>query len=181
MGIGIVFHGFTVFFLPIKRELALSSAAISIVYGACRLEGGIEGPIVGYLINRFGPKKLIFSGSALAGIGFLVLSRIDSYPMFFIAYVLLVALGASAGFFHPVSTVINNWFIRKRGLAFGLITAAGSFGGMIIVPVLSHITLLYSWRLAAFLSGIFILALCMPAAFFMLAVVKGLQFITVFF
>jgi hypothetical protein len=35
VGIGVVYHGFTVFFLPLKRELALSSAAISLVYGAC--------------------------------------------------------------------------------------------------------------------------------------------------
>jgi len=167
VGIGVVYHGFTVFFLPLKRELALSSAAISLVYGACRLEGGLEGPLVGYLINKFGPKKLIFFGSALTGIGFLFFSRINSYTMFFIAYVLVISLGASAGFFHPISTVVNNWFIRKRGTAFGFITAAASFGGMVFVPMLSHLTLQYSWRIAAFLSGIAILALCLPLASFM--------------
>ena len=65
--------------LPLKRELGLSSAAVSLVYGASRLEGGVEGPLVGYLISRFGPKKLIICGAGLAGIGFLLLSRINSF------------------------------------------------------------------------------------------------------
>jgi hypothetical protein len=60
------------FFLSLKRELVLSSAAISLVFGASRLEGGIEGPLVGYLIHKPGPKKMIAFGSALTGAGLLI-------------------------------------------------------------------------------------------------------------
>ena len=56
VGMGILYQSFTVFFLPLKRDLGVSSAAISLLYGAARLEGGIEGPIVGHLIDRFGPR-----------------------------------------------------------------------------------------------------------------------------
>jgi len=167
VGVGIVYQGFTVFFLPLKRELALSSAAVSLVYGASRLEGGIEGPIIGYLIDKFGPRRLIFFGSTLSGIGFFLFSRIESFPTFFIVYVLLIAMGSNAGFFHPISTVINNWFIRRRGTAFGILTAAGSLGGMVMVPVLSHFALNYSWRTAAVVAGGLILAFCLPSSFLM--------------
>ena len=51
VGMGILYQSFTVFFLPLKRDLGVSSAAISLLYGAARLEGGIEGPIVGHLID----------------------------------------------------------------------------------------------------------------------------------
>ena len=64
IGSGIAYHGFTVFFLPLKRDLGVSSAAISLLYGAARLEGGFEGPVVGYLIDRFGFRKMIIIGSA---------------------------------------------------------------------------------------------------------------------
>lgn len=167
VAIGIFYQGFTVFFLPLKRELALTSAAVSLIFGASRLEGGIEGPLVGYLINRFGPRRMIIFGSSLAAIGYFFLSRVDTFLMLFIVYVLVIAMGASAGFTHPVSTVINNWFIRRRGNAFGIFTAAGSFGGVILVPVLSHITLSYSWRTAAVFSGCLILAIGLPASLIM--------------
>jgi MFS family permease len=167
VGVGIVYHSFTVFFLPLKRELALSSMAVSLVYGCSRLEGGIEGPIIGYLINKFGPRRMIFLGSALSGFGFFIFSRIDSFLTFFLVFVLLIAMGANAGLFHPVSTVINNWFIRRRGTAFGVLTAAGSLGGMLLAPLLSHFALNYGWRTAAVLAGSMILVFNLPAAFFM--------------
>ncbi|MFC1885811.1 MFS transporter [Thermodesulfobacteriota bacterium] len=167
VGIGLVHQGFTVFFLPLKRELALSSAAVSLVFGCSRLEGGIEGPLIGWLIDKFGPKRLIFFGSLLSGVGYLFLSRIHSFPMFFVVYVLLIAMGANAGFFHPVSTVINNWFIRRRGLAFSVLTAAVSCGGIIAAPTLSYLILNYTWRTAANFAGVTILVLLLPASFFM--------------
>ena len=164
VGSGIFYHSFTVFFLSLKRELVLSSAVVSLVFGASRLEGGFEGPLIGYLIDKLGPKKMIFFGSALAGTGFLLLSRIHSFRMFFVVYVFVIALGANAGFYHPITTVINNWFIRHRGTVFGIITAAGSLGGMIMVPILSYFTLTYSWRTASVVAGCTILALCLPLA-----------------
>jgi sugar phosphate permease len=167
VGVGVVYHGFTVFFLPLKRELALSSAAVSLVYGASRLEGGIEGPIIGYLIDRFGPRRLIFIGSALAGVGFLVFSGTGNFITFFLVYVLMIAMGANAGFFHPVSTVINSWFIRRRGTAFGILTASGSLGGMVMVPLLSHFALTYNWRSAAVFAGGVVLVSILPSSFFM--------------
>jgi len=167
VAIGIFYQGFTVFFLPLKRELALSSAAVSLIFGASRLEGGVEGPLVGYLINRFGPRKMIVFGTILAGVGYFFMSRVDSFLMLFIVYVLVIAMGASAGFTHPVSTVINNWFIRRRGNAFGIFMAAGSFGGMVLVPVLSYFTLTYSWRTAAVFAGCIILAAGLPASLLM--------------
>ena len=98
VGIGIANHCFTIFFLPVKRDLGLSSAAVSLVYGASRLEGGAEGPLVGYLIDRFGPRKIILVGATLAGIGFFLFSRADSFVTFFLAYVIVISLGPMLGF-----------------------------------------------------------------------------------
>ncbi len=164
VGVGVVYQGFTIFFLPLKRELALSSAAVSLVYGASRLEGGLEGPLVAYLINRFGPRKMIVCGVTLVGVGYYCFSMIHSYLMFFLIYVFVIALGSSAGFTHPVGTVITNWFIRRRGTAFGVTTAAGSFGGMVMAPILSHFALNYSWRVAAVVAGSVILAFGLPSS-----------------
>lgn len=164
VGTGIIYHSMSVFFLPLKRDLEVSSAAISLLYGAARLEGGFEGPLVGYLINRFGYRNVIIIGSAVAGIGMILLSTVHSFLSFFFVYVFVVALGSNAGFFHPVSTAVNQWFIRHRGLGFSVITASGSIGGMIMAPLLSFIILNYGWRNGAVVAGLIILAIAIPAA-----------------
>ncbi|HSR12108.1 MAG TPA: MFS transporter, partial [Thermodesulfobacteriota bacterium] len=163
IGGGIIYHSFTVFFLPVKRDLGVTSAAISLLYGAARLEGGIDGPIYGYLIDRFGPRKLILIGTSVAGVGFLLLSTVQSYLGFFLIYLLTISIGMNSGFFHPVSAAINRWFIRKRGLAFSIITASGSFGGMIMAPLLSYIILTHGWRWGAMVAGFLILGIAIPA------------------
>jgi len=63
----VFFQAFTVFFLPLKTDLAVSSAAVSLLYGAARLEGGFDGALVGYLISRFGPRAVIIVGVCMSG------------------------------------------------------------------------------------------------------------------
>jgi len=164
IGVGIIYHSFTVFFLPLKRDLGVSSAAISILYGAARLEGGIDGTLYGYLIDRFGSQKMIMIGASLAGLGLILLSTVHSFFSFFFIYVFIVSVGSNAGFFHPVSTAINKWFIRRRGLGFSVITASGSIGGMFMAPLLSFFILNHGWRSGAILAGFMILAIAIPAA-----------------
>jgi len=164
IGGGIIYHSMSVFFLPLKRDLEVSSAAISLLYGAARLEGGFEGPLVGYLINRFGARNVIIFGAALTGVGLILLSMVQSFLAFFMVYVFVVSMGSNAGFFHPVSTAVNQWFIRHRGFGFSVITASGSIGGMFMAPLLSFIILTYGWQSGAVVAGLLILAVVIPAA-----------------
>jgi sugar phosphate permease len=164
IGLGIIYHSFTVFFLPLKRDLGVSSAAISLLFGAARLEGGFEGPVVGYLIDRLGPRKLILIGSSLTGLGLILLATVNDFLTFFLIYVFIVSLGSNAGFFHPVTTAVNKWFIRRRGIGFSIIVASGNIGGMIMAPLLSYIILQYGWRSGAIFAGVVILGVAVPAA-----------------
>ncbi len=164
VGSGVLYHGFSVFFLPLKRDLALSTAAVSLLYGAARLEGGFDGPLIGYLIDRFGPRILMIWGAAQAGIGLILLSQVHSFWSFFLVYTFIVSLGFNAGFFHPVYAVINSWFIRHRGLAFAMTGAASSVGGMIMAPLLAYLIFAFGWRTAAVLAGMVILLIALPAA-----------------
>jgi MFS family permease len=164
VGTGIIYHSFTVFFLPLKRDLGVSRAAISLLYGAARLEGGMEGPLVGYLIDRFGTRKLIIIGSSLCGCGLILLATVQSFWTFFFIYVFVVSLGSNAGFFHPLSTAVNKWFIRHRGFGLSVLSSSMAVGGMIMAPLLSFIILNYSWRTGALFAGLLILAITIPAA-----------------
>ncbi len=164
VGPGIFYHGFTIFFLPLKRDLAVSSAAMSLIYGAARLEGGAEGPVIGYLIDRFGPRRMIILGAILAGVGLIILSFVQSFWSFFFIYIFIVSVGYNAAFFHPVYALVNSWFIRYRGFGFAMTGVASSVGGMVLTPILAYLIFSYGWRTALVLAGLFVLAVVIPAA-----------------
>jgi len=161
---GILYNCFTVFFLPLKRDFGVDSATISFLYGAARLEGGLEGPIAGHLIDKFGPRATIIGGGIMAGVGLILLSAVHNFWTFFFIFIFIVSLGYNAGCFHPITTAVNNWFIRYRGMGFSCISASMSVGGMILAPFLAHIILNYGWRIGALTAGILILIVSIPAA-----------------
>src|SRR5688500_17371874 len=75
LGGGFHLYGFTIFFLPITNELGLSRAATSLVFSLARAEGAIEGPLAGYLIDRFGPRPMMLAGVILSGAGYMLRSE----------------------------------------------------------------------------------------------------------
>ncbi|MFC1871336.1 MFS transporter [Chloroflexota bacterium] len=163
-GHGILMQSFTVFFLPFKREFLVSSTSISLLYGAIRLEGGFEGPVVGYLIDRFGSKKMVIAGAIMAATGLIILSTVHNFTVFFLVYVLLISVGFNTGFWHPIFASVNMWFVRRRGTCFSIINAAAGVGGMVMAPLLSYLILNYSWRTAALFAGFVVALVVIPAA-----------------
>lgn len=162
VGGGLHQYGFTVFFLPISQDLGLSRAATSLAFSLSRAEGAIEAPLVGYLVDRFGPRPVIVFAALLAGIGYILLSWVDNYGSFLAVYLGVISLAFVAGFVHSPAVVANSWFIRHRARAMTVVSAAVPVGGALISPVLAFGVTSLGWRWAAFLSGCAFLILCVP-------------------
>jgi MFS family permease len=164
---GTYWHGFSVYFLPVTRDFGVSRAAASLAYGLGRLEGAFEGPVAGYLVDRLGPRTMIAIGGVLAGAGFILLSLTRSFPMFLLVYVGVLALGINTGFNHGVFAAVNQWFIRRKGLAMSLTSLGNSVGGFVIVPAVAAIVLNLGWRAGAAISGLVIIAVAVPLSLVM--------------
>ncbi len=163
---GTYWTGATVFFLPITRDLSLSRSATSLAFSLARLEGGLGGPLVGYVVDKYGPRRIALFGGVMAGLGFILLSQADNYLMFMVIYVGVLSLGFNAGFNHAVMTSVNSWFVRRRGLAMAVIAAGISLGGAVITPLLAWIIFQYGWKVGAVSSGIALLAFSIPLSYF---------------
>ena len=72
MGAGLNFYGFSAFFYPLSMEFGWSRSALSGVFALARLEGGFLGPVEGFLIDKYGPRKMMFIGIPLMGLGFIL-------------------------------------------------------------------------------------------------------------
>ena len=151
---GLYFYGFSVFYTPIRLEYGWSAAAVSGAISFSRLEGGIEGPLVGYLIHRCGVRKILCLGVLLTGLGYILMIYVDTIWALYLVYGGVLSVGYNMGFTHSLSTLINNWFIKKRARAMSIYALAAGVGGAIIVPLLSKSIQLYGWRSTAIYSGL---------------------------
>jgi sugar phosphate permease len=164
LGGGFHLYGFTVFFLPITNELGLSRAATSLVFSLARAEGAIEGPVAGYLIDRLGPRPMMLAGIMLSGLGYMLLSGVNSYYTLLAVYLGVISLSFSAGFMHSPMVLANSWFIRRRAFAMTLISSAIGIGGTLITPALAFSVQTWGWRRGAFLAGIGLILFGLPVA-----------------
>jgi len=151
-GAGTFFYSFTAFFNPLVDEFGWSYAATSLAASIRSVEGGIASPMVGWATDRFGARKLLFFGSFVSGIGFVLFSRINSLTSFY-AIFLFLSIGSS--FLFPVAgwTAVTGWFIRNRGTALGILSAAIGLGGGLVYMVNALIAL-YGWRTTLVIIGI---------------------------
>ncbi len=163
-GSGVWFYGFSVFFKPILTEFGWSRAVTAGAVSASRLEGGLEGPIIGWLIDKFGPRKLMIFSAVFVGIGFVLLSRLNSLVMFYILFIFVLAVGYNSGFGRATMVAVANWFIRKRSRAFAIYSLGAGIGGAVIVPILGWLIGNYGWRTTALMAGIGVWLLMIPAA-----------------
>jgi MFS family permease len=162
LGSGLHSFGFTVFFLPLSQDLGIGRTATSLAFSLARAEGAIEGPIVGHLLDRYGPRPVMLAAVSLMGVGYLLLSTVDSYPAFLLVYLGLISLAHSGGFMHAPMVLINTWFIRKRARAITINSAAFSVGGALIAPLLGLVVAAWGWRWGALLAGAAFLVIGIP-------------------
>jgi MFS family permease len=162
LGAGLHSFGFTVYFLPLSQDLNLSRTSTSLAFSLARAEGAIEGPIVGHLLDRYGPKPIMLAAVLLMGVGYLLLSQVGTYTTFLIVYLGVISLSHAGGFMHSPMVLINTWFIRHRARAITISSAAFGLGGFLVAPLLSVIVQAWGWRWGAAIGGLLFLVIGTP-------------------
>lgn len=136
-------------FLPAMGEaFDWSRSALSGPYALFFIIGGLLGPVAGMTIARFGARKNIVLCNAVVVLGLLGMSRVETIWHIYLFFGVMVGTGIAFGEFIPITTVINNWFIRKRSLAMGLLFTSGGIGGFAMPPLISYFILNLGWRWA---------------------------------
>ena len=162
---GVFFYGFSAFFDSMLNHFGWSRGAASGAFAFQRMEQGIFGPIVGYITDRRGPRFALFLGAFLMGLGFVMLSQINSLWQFYVAFGVL-ALGLGFGSFLTVNTAVNSWFIRRRGRAMAIVSYGPGVSSFLVPGVVVLIAAL-GWRDALLSIGIATWFICFPLALVM--------------
>lgn len=149
---GIVIFGFTAIFEPVANEFGWSYAQISFAASLRGLEMGLLAPLMGLLVDRWGPRQLMFGGVILIGLGLTLLSRTTSLGMFWGVFA-LIAIGMSACVGTVMMTAVSNWFRKKLGIAAGIVLSGFGFSGLLI-PGVVRLVDTYDWRTAMVIFGV---------------------------
>ncbi len=141
---GSFFYGFTAFFNPIIAEFKWSAAATATALSLQRTEAGIAGPFVGFLVDRYGARGVMLTGTVITSLGFFYLARIHSLPTFYLAFG-IIALGFSMASMITTTAVVGNWFSRLRSRAMTVAFAGGGMGGIMVPAIVWGISS-FGWR-----------------------------------
>ena len=164
LGAGTFFYGFSVFYSPIILEFGWSKALTAGAFSLSRLEGGLEGPFIGWLVDRYGSKKLLLLGVIVTGIGYLAMTRVDSVLLLYLVYGGLLSFGFNTGLTHSLTSTITHWFIQKRSRALSLYALGSGVGGSLLVPLIAYLVSGFGWRTAAIICGLIYLVVGPPLA-----------------
>ena len=141
-----MFHAMGLWFVALEHAFGWSRTQLSLAFAFTRIEGGILGPIEGYLVDRFGTRRLVFIGMSIMGVGWILFSQIQDITIFgwvfrdlwtFYLVYMIIALGQGLGSWLPLMTMLNNWFNRHRAKAMGFSNSVSRVGSLALIPAIA--------------------------------------------
>ena len=145
---GGVRNGYGIFVETWEKEFVASTASISLAASIGWLINGLSQPILGRLADIYGGKIVALISLIVLAIGGMGIALANGVIYLIISYGVVISI-ASAGLSPAtVGVVIVRWFNKRRGTALSILAAGGSAGGLICVPLMAYLMLIYNWRVA---------------------------------
>ena len=162
----IISYGTTQYFfgvvvVPLQQEFHWSRQAVSGAYALGVVVSGLLGIPVGRLVDRHGARALMTTGSAVSGLALIAMSRLQNIVELYALWSLGLGMGMALTYYPVAFTVVNNWFLRRRGTALGLLTFLGGLASIIFIPLSGLLVEDLGWRGAMLaLGGVQMLVAC---------------------
>ena len=162
-GAPITVYSFSVFFKSLTQDFHATRAAVSLAFSFCSIAQAICTPFVGWLIARFGTRRVVVPAAVMFGLILLSIRVLSGGIGQFYVFYVASALAASVGF-GPLAygNVVSFWFDRRRGLALGLTMLGTGCGAMIVPPFAQLLISHFGWRSAYAILGLAVLLVPLP-------------------
>ena len=125
---------------------------------------GVASPFVGRVIDRYGARRVIAIGALIAGLGFVLLSLMNTLWHFYASYA-VIGVGMAAMGHVPSSTIVSNWFKKRRGTAIGIMSSGIGAGGIALAPLVGgYLIPNFGWRVSYLVLAVLTWVLIIPLA-----------------
>ena len=157
-------HGFGLFLPPITEHLGIGREAFAFALASQQLLWGLFQPFTGAMADRWGSGRTLVLGTAVYGLGLVVMSQASTILDLNLGAALLIGFGLSATSFAVVLGAVGRVVApEKRGMAFGIVSAGGSFGQFAVAPIAQNLIGIQGWS-QALISLALIAAVMAPLA-----------------
>ncbi|MCC6164280.1 MAG: MFS transporter [Acidobacteria bacterium] len=164
--VGIGLYGLTFFYDFFVQDFGWTRQQVTSGNAYAKLiVGPLFGYIAGWLIDRYGPRRLLLVGIVMAGGAMVGLGMVSTLAAFYICY-LFNALGYVFGGPLPVQVLLSRWFTTARGKAMGFAYLGIGIGGTVVPGVAYWLTTTFGWQRAMQVLGLLMIALAWPLAWF---------------
>ena len=153
---------FSLMFPPIVDEFGWERGLAAGAFSFGFLVSALVSPVLGRLMDRYGPRLVIEGGVLICTAGLLSATLISTPWQLYATLGLLVGIGANSMTYSVHSQFLPNWFVRRRALAIGIAFSGVGVGSMLILPWLQSVILHDGWRAACWMLGIVTLVVLLP-------------------
>ena len=157
-------HAYTVFLVTFIEVFGWSRAQVSVAYSVGQFVSGFSSPLVGWLVDRLGPRRLILLGGCLLTAGLLVSSQVTELWHMVVVYGIVMTLGANCLGLVVFVPLLSKYFIRNRGMAVAVVQSANGFARAFSAPVSTVMIDGLGWRGAYLWQGAFMGVVLLPLA-----------------
>ncbi|MBI4285740.1 MAG: MFS transporter [Chloroflexi bacterium] len=140
-------YSFPLFYAEILREFGKTRAETAMAFSISILVYGISSPVIGTMTDRFGPRKVLVTGAFILVAGLLVVSQMQSLWPLYVFFGVVSSVGVNSLGYAVHTVYLTNWFVTRRGLAFGVISASAG-AAMLVGALYSGLIVGLGWRMA---------------------------------
>ena len=158
----LLLQSFGLYIAVLSEEMGWSKTTLSGAAAMQSMEAAVIGPLLGWMMDRFGPQLIVRWGIVIFSLGLLLLSQVGSVSTFY-ASAVLMAIGASLAGYFPLSVAIVQWFEKYRARALSFMSLGLAMGGL-VVPALAWFMQHFGWRTTAAATGVLALVVGLPLA-----------------
>ncbi|MEI8226434.1 MAG: MFS transporter, partial [Bacteroidota bacterium] len=167
--VGFTLYGLPFFYDFFMKEFGWSRTVVTSGNALGKiLVAPLFGFLAGWIIDRYGPRRMLMAGALMTGSALIGLSLMNSLGMFYLSYV-FIALGYVFGGPLPCQVLISRWFTKNRGKAMGIAYLGIGTGGALVPLIAAGLEKNVGWHLALMSLGFLVIVIALPLSFFLKA------------
>jgi len=154
-------NSFSVFYPAIVESFGWGRGNTALIFSIQMLVYGSMSLVAGRLVDRLEPRVVVSVGACIMGGGMALCSLATTQWQFYLLFGVMLAIGLSLLGITPLGAIVSNWFVRKRGLVFGIL-AAGFGVSLISAPIAQSLISSFGWQNAYVIMGLLSIPLIVP-------------------